>query len=415
VRRSDDPIPGGKSAKRKPMMMRVLLLLLLLLLGAAEVSAHGAVTFPPSRNAIDAAIWPGNGSLPALPMPFEFWCPMPDASAAAGATPRYPPLGGCPAASPPARVAKGGGGVNHPRPTATYLECQAACCAEAGDGSDGCVEWAWDSNLTAAARPPQCPVGTGGCCWLKSAPAIAEPACGGHGEPGCESWSGSSGRGAAQNKWNLSAANGQACFWFNNGCDITCDECDGSTGAQQINLTPKFIANASLPGNWWTGKGIRPDPTVKFPPPHAVCNHTDRKATICDPRLRTANVNAECGSNEDFYYYAPWRAPGAAPVIDSVRSLDSSNCCVRACCLLLAACCFLLAACCLLPRRPFSACAYTRALTRVRRSTLVPAQCGTAGGRIPGQGHGIDGADYHRCDRSMKHALSAVSPLKISW
>lgn len=41
------------------------------------------------------------------------------------------------------------------------------------------------------------------------------------------------------------------------------------------------------------------------------------KPTICDPRLRTMNTQAECGSPEDIYYYSPWRAPGAAPVIDS--------------------------------------------------------------------------------------------------
>ena len=40
-------------------------------------------------------------------------------------------------------------------------------------------------------------------------------------------------------------------------------------------------------------------------------------ATICDPRLRTVNTQAECGSAEDFYYYSPWRAPGSAPVIDA--------------------------------------------------------------------------------------------------
>ena len=34
--------------------------------------------------------------------------------------------------------------------------------------------------------------------------------------------------------------------------------------------------------------------------------------TICDPRLRTMNTHAECGSAEDVYYYSPWRAPGEA-------------------------------------------------------------------------------------------------------
>ena len=36
-----------------------------------------------------------------------------------------------------------------------------------------------------------------------------------------------------------------------------------------------------------------------------------------DPKLRTVNINAECGGTDDWYYYSPWRAPGAAPVIDA--------------------------------------------------------------------------------------------------
>ena len=42
-------------------------------------------------------------------------------------------------------------------------------------------------------------------------------------------------------------------------------------------------------------------------------NSPKTKATICDPKLRTLNVYAECGSKEDFYYYSPWRAPGPRP------------------------------------------------------------------------------------------------------
>jgi len=41
------------------------------------------------------------------------------------------------------------------------------------------------------------------------------------------------------------------------------------------------------------------------------------KATICEPKLRTYNINATCGGDEDYYYYSPWRAPGSAPVLDS--------------------------------------------------------------------------------------------------
>lgn len=41
------------------------------------------------------------------------------------------------------------------------------------------------------------------------------------------------------------------------------------------------------------------------------------KATICDRKLRTYNVDAECNSAEDIFRHNPWRAPGAAPVFDS--------------------------------------------------------------------------------------------------
>ena len=53
------------------------------------------------------------------------------------------------------------------------------------------------------------------------------------------------------------------------------------------------------------------------PPPPPLPQQTDFKATICDPALRTVNRDAKCGAADDWYYYSPWRAPGAAPVFDS--------------------------------------------------------------------------------------------------
>jgi hypothetical protein len=41
------------------------------------------------------------------------------------------------------------------------------------------------------------------------------------------------------------------------------------------------------------------------------------KPTICAREHRTININATCGGDDDWYYYSPWRAPGAAPVFDS--------------------------------------------------------------------------------------------------
>eukprot|EP00041_Stephanoeca_diplocostata_P039847 m.1638000 g.1638000 ORF g.1638000 m.1638000 type:complete len:400 (-) comp26550_c0_seq1:266-1465(-) len=135
----------------------------------------------------------------------------------------------------------------------------------------------------------------------------------------------------------LSGENGQACFWFSNGCTIGCEKCDGNTRGP----VPKFqyVGNASDPPSWgW--EGIVPVPNSKRfhqPIPTPNCDRPRTNATICDPALRTANTHAPCGSADDFYYYSPWRAPGSAPVIDS---------------------------------------------------------CGVAGGRLPGQGNGCCGAEF---------------------
>ena len=73
-----------------------------------------------------------------------------------------------------------------------------------------------------------------------------------------------------------------------------------------------------------------------FPRPK-ILKYPQRNATNCDPRSRTINVGAECGSDEDFYFYMPWRYPGITPITDS---------------------------------------------------------CGVAGGVLPGQAKGVAGADY---------------------
>ena len=73
----------------------------------------------------------------------------------------------------------------------------------------------------------------------------------------------------------------------------------------------------------WNGKGWvpqninqtgkRPDGSYRL----SICKEPKREATICDPRYRTMNVDAPCHSDADFTQYAPWRAPGASPMIDS--------------------------------------------------------------------------------------------------
>lgn len=92
----------------------------------------------------------------------------------------------------------------------------------------------------------------------------------------------------------VTGQNGQACFWFSNGCSLGCPTCDGvSRGPIPNSRDPK-----------WRRK-------------FNTCNNTQVKATVCDPAKRTVNRGAECGAADDWYYYSPWRAPGSAPVFDS--------------------------------------------------------------------------------------------------
>ena len=114
-----------------------------------------------------------------------------------------------------------------------------------------------------------------------------------------------------------------ACFWFSNGCDISVDTCDGNTG-QDINAKWTYTGPPGK-NNGWTSPGIVLDPKHKQPGggihARSIAGAKGKKplrnATICDPNVRTINTNAKCGSKEDVYYYAPWRAPGTSPVIDS--------------------------------------------------------------------------------------------------
>lgn len=147
---------------------------------------------------------------------------------------------------------------------------------------------------------------------------------------------------AGHDNRNLSGSQGQACFWFSNGCAIGCDECDGSTRGP----IPSFeCVEGQSPDSCDMVPTKKPHP-IQFGPKAPICGPqapeprapgSSMNATICDPKLRTVNTAAECGSPDDYFYYSPWRAPGYAPVIDS---------------------------------------------------------CGTAGGRKPGQGVGGFGAGY---------------------
>lgn len=74
--------------------------------------------------------------------------------------------------------------------------------------------------------------------------------------------------------------NGQAPFWYSQGCFIGCPQCDHLSGRRQVDLC---------------GSGM--------------------KRSI-DPKYRTVNRNSTPGSPEDIYKHNPWNAPGRAPVGD---------------------------------------------------------------------------------------------------
>ena len=67
------------------------------------------------------------------------------------------------------------------------------------------------------------------------------------------------------------------------GCAIGCDACDGSSRGPIPSAGPE-----------WRHK-------------FNICPNNTAKATVCDPNLRTVNRDAECGADDDWYYYSPWR------------------------------------------------------------------------------------------------------------
>jgi len=176
---------------------------------------------------------------------------------------------------------------------------------------------------------------------------------------------------------DLTADNGQSCYWFNNGCMVGCDVCDGTNnhyghGSQAFlynGLSQNDIRNLPksqlLAMNPWAppaGDSMYLDPkSTKGLHITPNCKNPTSKPTMCAGSLRTMNVNSECGGPDDVYFYSPWRAPGAAPVIDS---------------------------------------------------------CGVAGGRHAGQGGGGAGADYMNTTLTKQGDLgSRLPPLETgtSW
>jgi hypothetical protein len=84
--------------------------------------------------------------------------------------------------------------------------------------------------------------------------------------------------------------NGQAAFWYSQGCFIGCDECDEASGRRQVDLC---------------GKG--------------------KKQTLTDPKYWSVNRDATPFSANDIYQHNPWRAPGSAPVSDACGLAGGSH------------------------------------------------------------------------------------------
>ena len=100
----------------------------------------------------------------------------------------------------------------------------------------------------------------------------------------------------------ITGQNGQACFWFSNGCAVGCDECDGSS-------------RGPIPG---VGTGPNTSPPTGIGRnkvgPGVVCKKSNGvEPTMCDPEHRTVNQGAACGGPSDYYYYSPWRARAHRP------------------------------------------------------------------------------------------------------
>ena len=97
-------------------------------------------------------------------------------------------------------------------------------------------------------------------------------------------------RGAADGK-----GDGQACYWWSQGCSIGCEQCVTETAG-----------TAPISGN--------PPQAGKIGFRKRYCNST-LQATL-PRRAWTLNTDVVEGADEDSYRYNPWRAPGFAPVVD---------------------------------------------------------------------------------------------------
>ena len=102
---------------------------------------------------------------------------------------------------------------------------------------------------------------------------------------------------------------------------VGCKECDGTSDhfghghqaflyknmslptmiAKKVTITAEQIWSPA-PGDWTLDPASARSLVIK----QNCVNPTMHNATICDPRLRTMNTMAKCGSPEDIYYFSPW-------------------------------------------------------------------------------------------------------------
>lgn len=96
------------------------------------------------------------------------------------------------------------------------------------------------------------------------------------------------------------SADARAALPVNNGCDIGCDKCDGVTGQKIPCCSRRFSFNGTGSPPAWSGEGLVLGEAYKnfdrdaFRP--KFVKYPQRKATLCDPRARTLNTDAPCGS-----------------------------------------------------------------------------------------------------------------------
>ena len=86
--------------------------------------------------------------------------------------------------------------------------------------------------------------------------------------------------------------------------------CDARKGAPVPTICDPRLRTSNTQAVW----PLTLTPTLNLTHTHTHTHTLTLPRTVS--HTPTASTQAECGGAEDIYYYSPWRAPGAAPVID---------------------------------------------------------------------------------------------------